>query len=72
MKRRQFIKYSSLGAASLGITACSHSQGDKSPTFSPTDLGKLEKSNLIMAYVPTTDATPLIIARKKTFSPAMG
>jgi len=67
MKRRQFIKYSSLGAAALGVTACSHSQGDKSPTFSPTDLGKLEKSNLIMAYVPTTDAAPLIIAQEKDF-----
>ncbi|MDJ0729328.1 MAG: CmpA/NrtA family ABC transporter substrate-binding protein [Crocosphaera sp.] len=69
MKRRNFIKYSSLGLASLGITACSHTDifsfnnGQKTDV----DFGTLEKSNLILGFVPNTDATPLIIAQEKGF-----
>ncbi|XHU96073.1 MAG: ABC transporter substrate-binding protein [cyanobacterium endosymbiont of Rhopalodia gibba] len=72
MKRRQFIKYSSLGTASLGITACAQGNLDFLRS-SETSLnlnnkfGSLEKTNLILGFVPTTDAAPLIIAQEKGF-----
>ncbi|XTZ20136.1 MAG: ABC transporter substrate-binding protein, partial [cyanobacterium endosymbiont of Rhopalodia fuxianensis] len=72
MKRRQFIKYSSLGMASLGITACAQGNLDFLRS-SETSLnlnnkfGSLEKTNLILGFVPTTDAAPLIIAQEKGF-----
>ncbi len=72
MKRRQFIKYTSLGIASLGITACAQGNIDffrPSGTFpNPNNkFGSLEKTNLILGFVPTTDAAPLIIAQEKGF-----
>ncbi|MEA5533446.1 CmpA/NrtA family ABC transporter substrate-binding protein [Crocosphaera sp. XPORK-15E] len=66
MKRRNFLKYTSLGLAGLGFTACSNLD-----IFSPNnqqknlDLGSLEKPNLILGFVPTQDAAPLIIAQEK-------
>ena len=72
MKRRQFIKYTSLGIASLGITACAQGNID---VFRPQRLlsnpekafGPLEKTNLILGFMATTDAAPLIIAQEKGF-----
>ncbi len=69
MKRRNFIKYSGLGLASWGITACSNTDifsfnnGQKSGV----NFGTLEKSNLILGFVPNLDAAPLIIAQQKGF-----
>ena len=70
MKRRQFIKYSSLGIASSGITACTQGNLDflhspEIPFKSNNKFGSLEKNNLILGFVPTTDAAPLIIAQEK-------
>ncbi|XLQ11737.1 MAG: ABC transporter substrate-binding protein [cyanobacterium endosymbiont of Epithemia adnata isolate EadnSB Bon19] len=72
MKRRQFIKYSSLGTASLGITACVQGNLDflrsSETSLNPNNnFGSLEKTNLILGFVPTTDAAPLIIAQEKGF-----
>ncbi|MEL4894102.1 CmpA/NrtA family ABC transporter substrate-binding protein [Crocosphaera sp. Alani8] len=69
MKRRNFIKYGGLGLAGLGITACSNADifslnnGQKNDV----NFGTLEKSNLILGFVPNTDAAPLIVAQEKGF-----
>ncbi|MGB5770917.1 MAG: ABC transporter substrate-binding protein, partial [Crocosphaera sp.] len=69
MKRRDFIKYSSLGLAGLGFTACtntdifSFNNGQKTNV----NFGNLEKSNLILGFVANGDAAPLIIAQEKGF-----
>lgn len=66
MKRRNFIKYSGLGLASLGVAACS-----KVDIFNQqktdVDFGPLEKPNLILGYVPNGDAAPLIVAQENGF-----
>jgi nitrate/nitrite transport system substrate-binding protein len=67
IKRRQFIKYSSLGVVGLSLAACSQQAKQKSPVFSPSDMGKLEKDNPLLAYIPSADAAPLIIAKEKGF-----
>lgn len=72
MKRRQFIKYTSLGMGSLGITACAQGNIDlfrSQGSLSNPDnkFGSLEKTNLILGFVPTVDAAPLIIAQEKGF-----
>ncbi len=69
MKRRNFIKYSSLGLASLGIAACSNTDifSFKNGQNTDVDFGNLEKTNLILGFVPNTDAAPLIIAQEKGF-----
>ncbi|HAC65712.1 MAG TPA: nitrate transport protein, NrtC-like protein [Cyanothece sp. UBA12306] len=72
MKRRQFIKYTSLGIASFGITACNQGNLD---IFRPQGklsngekaFGPLEKTNLILGFMATTDAAPLIIAQEQGF-----
>ncbi len=69
MKRRNFIKYSSLGLASLGIAACSNTDifSFQNGQNTDVDFGTLEKTNLILGFVPNTDAAPLIIAQEKGF-----
>ncbi len=69
MKRRNFIKYSGLGLASLGITACSNTDifSFNNRQKTDVDFGTLEKPNLILGYVPNGDAAPLIIAQEKGF-----
>lgn len=69
MKRRYFLKYSSLGVASSMITACgqnSRSNRDRAQ-LSETNFGTLEKPVLTLGYVPAIDAAPLIIAKEKGF-----
>ncbi|MGK7940390.1 MAG: CmpA/NrtA family ABC transporter substrate-binding protein [Crocosphaera sp.] len=69
MKRRNFIKYSGLGIASLGVAACSNTDIFSFTNRQKTDVdfGKLEKSNLILGYVANGDAAPLIMAQEKGF-----
>ncbi|ACK68295.1 nitrate transport protein, NrtC like protein [Rippkaea orientalis PCC 8801] len=72
MKRRQFIKYTSLGVASCGITACTQGNLDvfrPQGTLANPDkaFGPLEKTNLTLGFMATTDAAPLIIAQEKGF-----
>jgi nitrate/nitrite transport system substrate-binding protein len=69
MKRRHFLKYSSLGIASSIITACGQGSSSNRDRNQPTDInfGTLEKPNLILGYVPAIDAATLIIAKEKGF-----
>lgn len=66
MKRRQVLKYGTLGTASCLIAACQgeflapHSGPAGEATFAP-----LEKSNLTLGFLPVADAAPLIVAREK-------
>ncbi|GFE68397.1 CmpA/NrtA family ABC transporter substrate-binding protein [Chroococcus sp. FPU101] len=67
MKRRKFVKYAGLSSASLIISSCA---GVQLPTPNQEedfklDLSKLEKKNLSLAYVASTDAAPIIIAKEK-------
>lgn len=69
MKRRHFLKYSSLGVASSIITACGQNSRSNRDRIQPTEtnFGNLEKPSLILGYVPAIDAAPLIIAKEKDF-----
>ncbi len=69
MKRRNFIKYSGLGLSGLGVAACSNIDifSFKNRQNTNVDFGTLEKSNLILAYVPNADAAPLIMAQEQGF-----
>lgn len=69
MKRRHFLKYSSLGVASSIITACGQNPRAIINRIQSTDVnfGTLEKPNLNLGYVPAIDAAPLIIAQEKGF-----
>ncbi|MFW6359894.1 MAG: CmpA/NrtA family ABC transporter substrate-binding protein [Chroococcales cyanobacterium] len=73
MKRRRFLNYTSLAIASFAINAC-QSIDNLSETPDKTDssletvnFGKLEKPYLTLGFIPTTDATPLIIGQKEGF-----
>lgn len=69
MKRRKFIKYTSLGLAGLGVTACNNLDifPFNNAQKNNVDFGSLEKSNLILGFAPNADAAPLIIAQEKGF-----
>lgn len=77
MQRRRFLKYTSLTTASLLFSGCQgfklgKSPSENSPPLDPfpnpaVDFGKLEKSDLIIGYLPVIGATPLIIAQEKGF-----
>lgn len=67
MKRRKFVKYAGISSASLMITSCAGVQLPKNQQEEDfkLDLSKLEKKSLSLAYVPSTDAAPIIIAKEK-------
>ncbi|MBE9129293.1 MULTISPECIES: CmpA/NrtA family ABC transporter substrate-binding protein [unclassified Coleofasciculus] len=75
MKRRKFLKYGSLAGSGLVLAACSQlgmnsQRSDRSSESSQQaglDFGKLEKSNLSLGFIPTTDCTPLVIAQELGF-----
>jgi nitrate/nitrite transport system substrate-binding protein len=68
MKRRHFLKYTTLGTAGFAFAACGQTskpiEGERS---SDINFGKLEKTYLTLGYAPMTDAAPLIIAKEKGF-----
>ena len=71
MKRRQLLQYGALGISSfIATVAC---QGQNLPEFpllkeaSKPDFGQLEKSNLVLGFLPILDSAPLIIAQEKGF-----
>lgn len=68
MKRRKFLKYTSLTTASLAVAACGRQGVNKSANQEPkADFGKLEKSSLTLGIVPRLEAAPLIIAKEQGF-----
>ncbi|GBF80826.1 CmpA/NrtA family ABC transporter substrate-binding protein [Aphanothece sacrum] len=69
IKRRNFIKYTSLGLTGLGFTACTNINlfSPKNKQKNGLDINSLEKPNLILGFVPNGDAAPLIIAQEKGF-----
>jgi len=76
MERRHFLKYLSLAAAGFSFSACSENnlfnfqnriRSAKDSEESVVDFGKLEKTNLTIGFVPTTDCAPLIIAKEQGF-----
>lgn len=77
MQRRRFLKYTSLGTASLVFSGCKGFNFGNSPpeTTTPLDpfpnpavnFGNLEKSDLVLGFLPVMGATPLIIAQEKGF-----
>lgn len=74
MHRRNFLKYTSLGAVSLAFSSCraKSPQNTSSQTLDPltrtaVNFGNLEKTNLVMGFLPVMGATPLIIAQEKGF-----
>ena len=64
MKRRQFIQYGVLSAASFSFAACT-SQGSSHFTQPPANFGKLEKTDLNIGIVSSLDCLPLVIAKEK-------
>jgi nitrate/nitrite transport system substrate-binding protein len=64
MKRRQFLQYSILSAASLTFAACT-SQGSTHFTQPAANFGKLEKTDLKIGIVSGLDSLPLIVAKEK-------
>ena len=68
MKRRKFLKYTSLTTASLAVAACGKNGVKQSENKEPlADFGKLEKSSLTLGIVPRLEAAPLIIAKEQGF-----
>jgi nitrate/nitrite transport system substrate-binding protein len=67
MKRRQFLKYSGLGATGFTFVAYCPGSNASSPQKSPIaqDFGKPEKTTLKIGYVPTLEAAPLLVAQAK-------
>lgn len=66
MKRRAFLKYSSLATATSLLAACGRGlQPSEEETKSDLKFGKLEKTYLTLGFVSLTDAAPLIIAKEK-------
>ncbi|PSB54417.1 CmpA/NrtA family ABC transporter substrate-binding protein [Chamaesiphon polymorphus] len=64
MKRRQFLQYSTLAAASLTFAAC-NSQGSTHFNQPPANFGKLEKTDLQIGIVSSLDCLPLVVAKEK-------
>lgn len=64
MKRRQFLQYSTLTAASLTFAACT-SQGSIRFPQSTANFGKLEKTDLQIGIVSSLDCLPLVVAKEK-------
>lgn len=69
MKRRQLLKYGSLGTAGLILGSCEQAWFPfrKTSNALGLDPSKLEKKDLIIGFVPTIEASPLIIAKEKGF-----
>jgi nitrate/nitrite transport system substrate-binding protein len=78
MERRHFLKYGSIGAISLAFSGCkgfrfnNSSPETNSTTGDPfpnpaVNFGNLEKSDLLIGFLPVIGATPLIIAKEKGF-----
>lgn len=75
MKRRHFIKHTSLAGIGLTFAACNpgnRSTSDKnlpseSPSISTVDFGKLEKTYLNLGIIPVTESAPLVIAQELGF-----
>jgi nitrate/nitrite transport system substrate-binding protein len=67
MKRRQFLKYSGLGATGFTFVAYCPGSTASSPQKSPIaqDFGKPEKTTLKIGYVPTLEAAPFLVAQAK-------
>lgn len=68
--RRAFLKYAGLGAASL-VAACTNNRRDRPRSDSalnePPDFGRLEKTNLLVGFVPLVASAPLIVAQERGF-----
>jgi nitrate/nitrite transport system substrate-binding protein len=74
MKRRQFLKYSGLGATGLAFSACgkpnikpTQNQNELSSTNDQISFGDLEKKDLNLGFIPIIEAAPLIIAKEQGF-----
>lgn len=67
MKRRKFVKYAGLSTASLIVSSCASVQLPKVKQEEEfkLDLSKIEKKSLSLAYIPSTDAAPIIVAKEK-------
>ena len=67
--RRRFLQYASLGAASFAFSAC----GERAPRSLPrlpkpkVNFGRLEKTNLVIGFVPVVASAPLIVAQEQGF-----
>lgn len=64
MKRRQFLQYSTLAAASLTFAACNN-VGSTHFNQPPANFGKLEKTDLQIGIVSSLDSLPLVVAKEK-------
>ncbi len=64
MKRRQFLQYGTLTAASLTFAACT-SQGSTHFTLPAANFGKLEKTDLQIGIVSSLDCLPLVVAKEQ-------
>ncbi|MGF1481389.1 MAG: CmpA/NrtA family ABC transporter substrate-binding protein [Cyanophyceae cyanobacterium] len=67
--RRDFLRYAGLGAASF-VAACASRppeipQDKAAAPPPPPDFGRLEKTNLIIGFVPVVASAPLIIAQER-------
>lgn len=70
MERRYFLKYASLATAGLAFAGCNQIGNFMSDRFSKDseiDFGKLEKTDLLLGFVPTLDCAPLVIAKERGF-----
>ena len=64
--RRRFLRYTSLGAASLALSSCERSRSFLPRLSSPkANFGKLEKTDLVIGFVPVIASAPLIIAQEQ-------
>jgi nitrate/nitrite transport system substrate-binding protein len=74
MKRRHFLKYTTVGTASFAFAACTQQsqRQNNEPTLTEIDLEQPEKANITLGYVPMADAAPLIVAKEKGFFSRQG
>ncbi|WP_041238132.1 CmpA/NrtA family ABC transporter substrate-binding protein [Gloeothece citriformis] len=68
MKRRYFFKYTASVTTGLALGACKNwFNSNNAKEQNIPNFGKLEKTYITLGYLPTLDATPLIIAQEKGF-----
>lgn len=75
MKRRHFLKYTSLASTGLAFAACNSgnlstsqkNNSSESSSASNVDFGKLEKTYLNLGIIPITESAPLVIAQELGF-----
>ena len=71
MKRRQLLQYGALGIGSyIATMACQGRNLSEFPLLKENkqpDFGQLEKTTLVLGFVPIVDSAPLIIAKEKGF-----